>query len=902
MPPPLTTPHAEAERLAELRRYGVLGTPPEEAFTRFIRVAQAAFGVSGVLLSFLGEKRVYFKAQLGVAARSYPRRQALCTRAALGDAPLVVADAQAVPELAALSFVRQNDVRFYAGVPLRAPSGAVLGALSVFDLVPRELSPGELQPLVDLTAAIQEVLEVRRWGLTGAGGGAQLTDAQHERFTELLERAPYYGVSARADGTLLHVNRALEALWEPQALPRTIFELYPEREREPLTAALREAQEPGSSRLETFLSVPNGAPVPVVQDIIGHSQGGVSVLARDLSAERQREAFEGRRAEVLELTARGAPLPAVLLHLTSFLEAYCAGMIAAVSRLDEGRLQLEVAPHLPGAFARVLDGLLVGPEAGACGAAAHTGVRTITPDIRRDPRWHTLRYFALQHGLQACWSEPVLSDQGEVLGTVALYADSVRNPTDLELRTLREAAQLAAIAISRGQLYRQLEHQAHYDALTGLPNRRLLLEHLGRALGHAEHYGALLGVLMLDLDNFKEVNDSLGHSAGDLLLCEVAERLQGCLPPGASVARSGGDEFVFIVPLSHRDDAARFASDITGALRAPFVVQGRTFRIGASIGISLYPEHALELETLLKTADSAMYAAKADAGVPSRQGYRLYQSAMTDELELQLRLEAELRRALAGDELRLFVQPRFELAAQRIGAFEALVRWQHPEGELLAPAAFLGVAQKAGLLPQLDAWVLRGVIEQLSRWRAAGKTERLSCNVSAASFQSGSFLEELADSLGRYGVPAAQLELEITEHLLMQDLEGAAAQLRELKARFPGVRVAIDDFGSGYSSLAYLRYLPIDTLKIDRAFVKDLDHSDAQVQRTALAVIRTVIALGRDLGFRVVAEGAETEGHLGMLTALGVDEVQGYVLGKPQPLSEVVVDVRTDAGWSAEQR
>ena len=204
------------------------------------------------------------------------------------------------------------------------------------------------------------------------------------------------------------------------------------------------------------------------------------------------------------------------------------------------------------------------------------------------------------------------------------------------------------------------------------------------------------------------------------------------------------------------------------------------------------------------------------------------------------------------------------------------------------PTDFLGVAQKAGLLPQLDAWMLGQVGGQLRRWGEMGQRARLSCNVSAASFQSGTLVEELAVSLGSPQNVAERLELEITEHLLMQNLEGAAAQLRDLKREFPGIRVAIDDFGSGYSSLAYLRHLPVDTLKIDRAFVGDLDHSDTGLQRTALAIIRTVIALGRDLGFRIVAEGAETEGQVGMLTALGVDEVQGFALGKPQPLTDLV--------------
>lgn len=897
-PPPALTPAAEARRLAELARYGVVGTHAEATYTRLARLAQGTLGTTGAVLGFLGEKRVYYKAHLGVAARSYARSQALCTYVALGAKPLVFTDVRAVPQLSELTFVRQNSVRFYAGVPLVA-AGRVLGAISVFDTVPRELNSLQEQLLTDLAETVLELLTARRRSLEDRAAASQQRQLRDEQryLGELLEHAPYYALSTRTDGTLLYANEPLKAALGYSTLPSALHELYPQGAQAALAAALAGTLQEGQARLETTLLTRTGAHIPVSQELLLHPRQperealvtpSVSVLARDLSAEKQRDAFEGQRSEVLELTARGAPLPAVLLRLTSFLETTCTGLIASVSLLQDGRLQLEVAPGLPSAFARVVDGLPVGPEAGACGVAAYTGVRVVTTDIRRDRYWQNLRYFALQNGLQACWSEPILSDQGGVLGTFALYAREVRRPTEFELRMLREAAQLAAIAVSRRELYRQLEHQAHYDALTGLPNRRLLLEHLERALTHAQGHEECFGVFMLDLDNFKQVNDSLGHSAGDLLLSEVAVRLEGCLPPGASVARSGGDEFVFIVPLRHRDDAARFAFDITGVLRTPFIVRERTFRITASIGISLYPDDAGGLETLLKTADSAMYAAKADQKAGSRQGYRLYQRSMTDALEAQLRLEADLRRALVGDELRLFVQPRFEIAKQRFTAFEALVRWQHPKHGLLKPVDFLGVAQKAGLLPQLDAWVLQQVVEQLGLWGEAGQLERLSCNVSAASFQSGAFLQELEANLSAHPGSAERLELEITENLLMQDLEGTAAQLRDLKRRFPALRVAIDDFGSGYSSLAYLRQLPVDTLKIDRAFVKDLDHGDAQLQRTALAVIRTVIALGRDLGFRIVAEGAETEGHIDMLTALGVDEVQGFVLGTPQPLTEVV--------------
>ncbi len=902
-------PAAESERLAELKRYRMLGTPPEDTFSRIARIARGMLGTTGALIGFVGERRVFYKAQVGIDVRSYPRLQTPCAHVALSAEPWACGDLQGVPEFAATAFVVQNRARFYAGVPL-VVGGVSLGALSVFNTEPRVLSGAETAQLGDLAETVLELLSARRQRFEVLPGPIFPGEPLHH--------GSHYVATLAPSGDLLYANPALRRALAVSTLPESFYDFVPPALHGALEDALLTTLTSGQARYETVLRRPDETLLPVALELLLHprpesnsrdagqtvrvtpaSSPLISVVARDLSAEKQQEAFEQQRSEILELTARGAPLPAVLLRLTSFLEAYCPGMMAAVSLLDGDTLQLEVAPQLPGSFAQVLNRLRVGPGMGSCAVAARTGSSVVSPDIRRDPHWHNLRYPALQNDLRACWSEAIVSrvdglgdgaGGAGVLGTVALYARSVASPSDVQLRMLREAAQLAAVAVTRQRLYRKLEHGAHYDALTDLPNRLLLSEHLVRALGRAK--AERVGVFLLDLDNFKGVNDSLGHSAGDFLLREVVARLQAWLPPDVSMARSGGDEFVFVAPLPLRDDAARLASEMTGALLEPFTVQGRTFRVGASIGVSLYPDDGGDAETLLKTADSAMYAAKADRS-SSRGGFRLYQREMTDVLEEQLRMEDDLRRALAGDELRLYVQPRFELARRRFSAYEALVRWRHPDRGLLLPGAFLGVAERAGLLPHLDAWVLRQVTEQLSRWDAEGKTDRLSCNVSAASFYDDTLLRELSSSLGENPAVASRLELEITENLLLTDLEGTAAQLRELKTRFPGVRVAIDDFGSGYSSLAYLRQLPVDTLKIDRAFVKDLDHSDARLQRTALAVIRTVIALGRDLGFRVVAEGAETHEQLGMLTALGVDEVQGYVLGKPQPLSEVDVKHET---------
>ena len=913
MPPSVLplSPEAEADRLATLRRYGVLGSSPSKTFDRLAQLAAGSLGVAGAAISFVGEQRVFYKAfyyralhgqalysqALYSAAgqpsrRSFPRGQTLCAAAAFAKTPFVLEDVGATEaaKYRNLAFVQQNGVHFYAGVPLTAPDGAVLGTLSVFDAVPHTPKPGQLELLETLAQTVLELLEQQREALARAEAVKTKT-----HLGELLEHAPYYAFTVSADGRLDYLNDTLKRALGYPSPPEHYRTLYAENAQDVVRAAFHEALEQGRAELSTTLQTRSGALIPVSQTLTclvrAEGEAGLAVVAYDTSAQQQRDALEQKRAEVLELTARGAPLPAVLLELLKLLETSCRGLIGAVFLVHQGTLQLEVAPQLPSAFAHIVRELPLSAVAAAPGAAVLRGQRVLSSDIRRDPLWHHQRYYALQNGLQACWAEPILSDQNEGLGTFVLYANEPKTPTETEGRLLRETAQLAAIAVSRQKLYAQLEHQAHYDALTGLPNRRLLSEHLGRAVRQAQaqpEQGGV-GVFLLDLDDFKRVNDALGHAAGDALLSAVAGRLQTHLqtqlPPRTTLARSGGDEFVLTVPLAYQGDAARFAFELERTFAAPFGLGERTLQVGASIGVSRFPEDANTPQALLQAADTAMYAAKADRRAGSGQSYRLYRSEMTEQLEAQLRLEAELKRGLAQDEFCLFVQPRFDLKRQQVVASEVLIRWAHPQKGLLLPGAFLEGAQQAGLLPQLDAWVLHQVTRYLSEGAAAGKPVQLSCNVSAVSFQDATFLRELEAALGEDPEVSKGLELEITESLLMQNLDSVAARLTDLKGRFPGIRVAIDDFGSGYSSLAYLRYLPIDTLKIDRAFVRDLDHQGGTLQRTALAVIRTVIALGHDLGFRVVAEGAESEGQLGMLTALGADEVQGFAIGKPQPLT-----------------
>ncbi len=884
-------PDDEGKRLAALQGYGVLGTPAEEAFTRLARLAQHMFDVPGVLVGFLGERRVYYKVHIGLEPHSFPRAQSLCVRAACAERAFSVPDVCEVPELASLGFCRKTGVRAYLGVPLRDDEGYVLGALSLFDTEPRVFGDAQVAQLEDLAAAVLELLRARRRQVETHYAQNADSSGAPARLQDLLEAVPYCALSTDIEGRLLQANGVVRQMLGLRTLPARLVDLAPPSEQPALREALLEALSTGRSSLETQFLGRSGQALPLrlglfVSPATRDVGTTLSILGWEVEAPQQRDKRDRQRTEVLELTARGAPLPAVLLQLSHMLEANCAGARVAVFLLQDGVLNLEVAPTMPSVFARMLDGLPLA-SAGGSGLAVQTGKRVLSSDVRHDPLWRNLRYFALQQGYVACWSEPILSDQGGVLGVFALYLSEARELQDVEGRLLREASGLAAIAIQRQKLHFDLERAARFDPLTGLPNRRRFTEYMNWALTQAQKKDSALALMLLDLDDFKQVNDTLGHTAGDHLLKEVALRLSADLPRNATVARCGGDEFVFVLPLEHTDHAARFAHEVTGALRKPFVIEGRTFDVGASIGISLYPDDGQDPETLFKAADSAMYAAKADRKAGSRQGYRRYLPEMSEVLEAQLRLEAELRRALANGELRLFVQPRFDIARGAFTSFEALVRWQHPDHGLLVPGVFLEGAERAGLLPQIDGWVLQRVIETLSRAPLGSRPERLSCNVSAASFQEGTFFSRLRSTLDEHNLSSSHLELEITENLLMRDLHGAAEQLRQLKYDHPGIRVAIDDFGSGYSSLAYLRQLPVDTLKIDRAFIRDLDHSSVREQRTALAVIRTVVALGRDLDFRIVAEGAETEAQLKMLIALGVDEVQGYLLARPRAIDLV---------------
>ena len=429
---------------------------------------------------------------------------------------------------------------------------------------------------------------------------------------------------------------------------------------------------------------------------------------------------------------------------------------------------------------------------------------------------------------------------------------------------------------------------AYRDALTGLPNRRLFLDRLGLAVSKSRRVREGLAVLYVDLDRFRIIDDSLGHAVGNLLLRTVAERLQACMREGDTVARLGADEFVVLVRMVElQEDAARVARKVLEVLRAPFKLAERELFVTGSIGLSLFPSDGTSAETLLNNSHTAMHQAKAEG----RDTYRLYAPAMNDSALEQLSLESGLRKALANDEFEVYYQPILNLRTFRPEGAEALVRWRHPERGLLAASQFISLAESSGLIVAMDSWVLRTACARALLWHRAGRTGlRVAVNLSARQFQQPDLVEEVTRCLRETGLPASALEIEITERIAMLDVARAVEVLRALRTL--GVRISLDDFGTGYSSLSYLKTLPVDTVKLDQSFVRNIttDAGDA-------AIATAVIAMAHSLSLTVVAEGVETPEQLSFLRERGCDLAQGHLVGVSMSAErlEVLFERRLDS-------
>ena len=497
--------------------------------------------------------------------------------------------------------------------------------------------------------------------------------------------------------------------------------------------------------------------------------------------------------------------------------------------------------------------------AGSCGTAAYTGRTVIVSDIAADPRWSEFRDLALPHGLRACWSVPITGVTGQVLGTFALYYGDIRVPRLDELDRLARWVNLAEVAISRARDITALRAAATLDSLTGLVNRTAVLARIDAAVASSDHSPA---VLFVDLDQFKFVNDTLGHAAGDRFLQIVARRLTDCAGPDDTVARFGGDEFVVLSPDCDHSAAERLARRIIGALHGPMNIDGRTLSLSASVGIAVCqagePNENLDL---VSDADLAMYAAKRTG----RNSIAVFTPHLRAAAADRLSLEADLSLALSAGELHCVYQPSVDMIDGRILGVEALLRWQSPTRGDVPPQDFVPVAEDSGLVGPVGHFVLERSCAQMAAWRAASAGWRdvvMWVNVSPRQLRDPAFAQSVSLVLATSGLPASALGLEVTEGSFIDD--AAAVQTTLLNLRSRGVHVAIDDFGTGYSSLAQLEHLPVDLLKVDRQFTAEIASGSIRA-----GLVAAIVTLADTMGLRVVAEGVETVAQRDLLISLG---------------------------------
>ncbi|TLX12966.1 EAL domain-containing protein [Rhizobium sp. MHM7A] len=601
---------------------------------------------------------------------------------------------------------------------------------------------------------------------------------------------------------------------------------------------------------------------------------GLIGVSRDITERKLQEDLHRGQAKLLEMIARNEPLPMILEALVLMIEAQLTGIDGSVLLLDgEGtKLYHGAAPNLPGGYSRLIDGVTIGPKVGSCGTAAWRGEPVIVEDVLSDPLWEDFRALVAPFGFRSCWSTPIATSENNVLGTFALYSREVRRPTEQEMTLVALATHVAGIAIERKRVDDRIHFMAHHDDLTGLPNRAFLKERLAGILDQARRNNRKVTVAYIDLDNFKEVNDGRGHAAGDEVLKEIATRMVNSIRASDMVVRLGGDEFLVVLvhQSSHDAGITRRLRDLQKAITRPMRGEGGDITITSSIGVAAFPVDGTTSEELLANADRAMYRAK-------QFGRNTLQHHDGDSAPVGMPRgeQEELHQAITGHQLFLEYQPQVDVASGRITGVEALVRWKHPAKGRVPPINFIPLAEETGLIVPLGLWVLNEACRQARSWQNMGLTPlTIAVNVSAKQFADPDFASHVAEALERNRLQSRWLELEVTESVVMQDVDRALAMMEQLRAL--GVRLSIDDFGSGYSSLAALKTFPFDRLKMDRSLVEALPGD-----KTAIAIASAVISLAQTLKLSVLAEGVETDAQMDFLRQAHCEEVQGYRFSKP---------------------
>jgi diguanylate cyclase (GGDEF)-like protein len=587
--------------------------------------------------------------------------------------------------------------------------------------------------------------------------------------------------------------------------------------------------------------------------------------------------------KVHDLIATGASLRDVLVEVLESVERYDPSIKASVRLLDRTSNTLHSAfgPSLPDEYLASINGAPIGPNVGTCGPAAWFGKLTITANIAEDPKWAPIRDEAESAGLAHCWSTPIKTSGGDVLGTLAFYGPTPRQPLPEHLTLLEDWARVAGIAIERSEALERLVHDARHDSLTGLPNRMAIFEALDEAISRVTPEG-MAAAMFIDLDRLKHFNDTLGHHRADELICEVGERMTVALRPNDFVGRFGGDEFVAIVEgIVDREEAAVLGLRLLEAVSRP-LPGFDSMAVTASIGIALVRNNAVDAREVIQASDSAMYEAKKSG----RDRLTFFDGTEPVSIGRRLLLARRLRDAETRGELRLVFQPIFSLPAMEIVGVEALLRWGDPTVGEVAPAEFIPIAEDTGAIVPIGAWALRESCETIARATAPGHAVELHVNVSRRQASDPDFALWVRQTLAHAEFPADKLAVEITKTSLMQPNAIATRNLRALDAL--GVRIVLDDFGTGYSSLSWLKRHPFSAINIDRSFITDV----AENSHHDHAIVDAVIGMAKALKCTVTAEGVETDEQLAALLDLGCERAQGFLLARPVSATEVAALIR----------
>lgn len=597
----------------------------------------------------------------------------------------------------------------------------------------------------------------------------------------------------------------------------------------------------------------------------------------DISKHKEQELFKKRSSKILEMIAKGVLAPAIYDEIALLYENKHPGLRCSMLELEGDTLLHGGAPSMPEAYCQSVHGLKIGPNIGSCGASTFTGKRVLVENIETDPKWENLKSIALPFGMRCCWSEPIKSSTGNILGAFGMYYNHPALPNEEESADLLSAAMLASIVMERDQNQKRMRELAYTDELTGLSNRFSLCLSLEELINSTISTEKLV-LYYLDLDDFKDINDSLGHDIGDIHLQEIAKRLGSLSDHTHTIARLGGDEFCILVNYIDEHNSILLAENLLKMISKPAILAGRKVTQTCSVGIASYPDDGQDLQSLLKAADTALYTAKAQG----KGQYAFYTKSLTKEAEYKFKMEQYLREAIENKDLTLSYQTQIDLQTGQIKGVEALSRWNHPSLGQVTPMEFIPIAERIGMIKPLTDHVLTIACDQIAQWNKANiKNIHIAVNISPSHFLDADFVPLIRRKIEEYNITPCSLELEVTETVVQTDRKYLSVfnQLKEL-----GVTMSIDDFGTGYSSFASLKHLNVDTLKIDKYFMNDFKDPKTRL------LIGSMIEMAHNLGYQVVAEGIEHTEQVELLKQLGCEMGQGYLFCEPAT-AEVVSEL-----------